>query len=195
MSITLYTNPQSRGKIAEWMLAEVGVPYEKVNLEYGAEGMKRADYLAINPMGKVPALVHDGKVVTEAAAICLYLADAFPATGLRPEDEERADYYRWTLFAAVTLEQGLAFRALNVALDDKQKLSMGCGDFDTAIQTMAEHLAKNDYVAGHRFTASDVYVGAQLNLFVRMFKMIPTCDAFERYLDRITARPAFLASQ
>lgn len=195
MSITLYTNLQSRGKITEWMLAEIGVSYDKVELEYGAEGMKSAAYLAVNPMGKVPALVHDGKIITEAAAICLYLADVFPDANLKPLEDERADYYRWMIFAAATLEQGLAFKALNVELDDKQKLMCGCGDFDTALATLAAHLAKNDYVAGKRFTAADVYVGSQLNLFVRMFKMAPTCDAFENYLDRVTARAAFSLSK
>lgn len=190
MSITLYTNPMSRGKIAEWMLAEIGVPYEKIELEYGA-AMKTPEFLALNPMGKVPTLVHDGKVVTEAAAICLYLADVFPEANLKPLDDERANYYRWTLFAAATLEQGFAFHGAGLTLDERQKSNMGCGDLDTAINALAEHLQHNAYVVGSRFTAADVYVGSQLNFFVRLFKMTPTCDAFERYLDRVTSRTAF----
>ena len=189
MPITLYTNPMSRGKIAEWMLAEVGVPYEKIDLEYGTS-MKSPEFLALNRMGKVPALVHDGQVITEAAAICLYLAEAFPDAQLAPTADERADYYRGTLFAATTLEQGMAFRGSDIVLDDKQKATLGCGDVEQAIAALAEHLRTHDYVAGARFTAADVYVGSQLNFFVRMFKMIPTCDAFEQYLNRVTARPA-----
>jgi glutathione S-transferase len=189
MALTLYTNPMSRGKIAEWMLAEVGVPYEKIELEYGA-AMKSPEFLALNPMGKVPTLVHDGKVVTEAAAICLYLAEAFPEANLKPLEHERADYYRWTFFASATLEQGLAFRMTGIELDERQKAQMGCGDSECALQTLAEHLSRNAYVAGERFTAADVYVGSQLNFFVRMFKAVPTCEAFEHYLDRVTSRPA-----
>lgn len=190
MSLKLYTNPMSRGKIAEWMLAEVGVPYEKIELEYGAP-MKTPEFLALNPMGKVPTLVHDGKVVTEAAAICLYLADAFPDVGLQPLEHERADYYRWTVFAAATFEQGLAFHGAGIVLDERQKAQMGCGDSDAAVQALAAHLSRNAYVAGERFTAADVYVGSQLNFFVRMFKMVPSCAAFDDYLNRVTSRAAF----
>lgn len=189
MSLTLYTNPMSRGKIAEWMLAEVGVPYEKIELEYGA-AMKTPEFLTLNPMGKVPTLVHNGKVVTEAAAICMYLAEAFPDAQLNPLESERADYYRWMFFAASTLEQGLAFRGAGIALDERQKAQMGCGDSDVAIQALTDHLSRNAYVAGERFTAADVYVGSQLNFFVRMFKMVPTCAVFESYLDRVTTRAA-----
>lgn len=191
MSLTLYTNPNSRGRVGEWMLAEVGVPYEKVDLQYGPEGMKTPEYLTVNPMGKVPALVDNGKVVTEAAAVCMYLADAYPQAGLQPTESERANYYRWIVFATATLEQGLAFRALNITLDDKQKTMLGCGDLDVALSTLADHLAHNDYVAGDRFTAADVYVGSQLNFYVRMFKMVPSHPAFEAYLDRVTTRAAF----
>ncbi|MGL4766515.1 MAG: glutathione S-transferase family protein [Formosimonas sp.] len=190
MSITLYTNPMSRGKIAEWMLAEVGVPYEKVELEYGV-AMKSPEFLALNPMGKVPTLVHDGHVVTEAAAICLYLAQAFPEANLLPIADEAADYYRWTVFAAATLEQGLVIRGVGLELDERQKAQMGCGDVEGAVQALAAHLSRNAYVAGERFTAADVYVGSQLNFFVRMFKMVPSCAAFDDYLNRVTSRAAF----
>ena len=99
-SLTFYTNPMSRGQIARWMLEEVGAPYDQVLLDFGS-GMKDAAYLAINPMGKVPAIKHGEHVVTECAAICAYLADAFPDAGLAPPLSERADYYRWLFFAAV----------------------------------------------------------------------------------------------
>lgn len=190
--LTLYTNPQSRGKITEWMLAEVNAPYEKITLEFGAP-MKTPEYLALNPMGKVPTLVHDGRVVTEAAAICLYLAQAFPDAGLAPTAAEAADYFRWTLFAAAPFEQGFALRALKVPLDERQKMSMGCGEFDSAVKALSTHLAQQPFVAGARFTAADVVVGSSLNYFVRVFKMLDTNPAFDAYLDRISARPAFRA--
>ncbi|HRE36661.1 MAG TPA: glutathione S-transferase, partial [Sphingopyxis terrae] len=101
--LIFYTNPMSRGQIVRWMLEEVGAPYQTQILGYD-DSMKGADYLAINPMGKVPAIVHRGKVVTECAAICAYLADAFPDAGLAPPLEARADYYRWLFFAAGPLE-------------------------------------------------------------------------------------------
>ena len=97
--LIFYTNPMSRGQIVRWMLEEVGAPYEPRILDYGTT-MKDTAYLAVNPMGKVPAIVHDGKVVTECAAICAYLADAFPAAGLAPDPADRADYYRWLFFTA-----------------------------------------------------------------------------------------------
>ncbi len=105
--IQFYTNPMSRGQIARWMLEEVGEPYDMHILDY-ASGMKAPDYLAINPMGKVPAIVHRGKVVTECAAICAYLADAFPAAGLAPAEDEKADYYRWFFFAAGPVEAAVS---------------------------------------------------------------------------------------
>ena len=139
----------------------------------------------------LPAERSNGSGCRSIPAICLSLADVFPEANLKPLDDERANYYRWTLFAAATLEQGFAFHGAGLTLDERQKSNMGCGDLDTAINALAEHLQHNAYVAGSRFTAADVYVGSQLNFFVRLFKMTPTCDAFERYLDRVTSRTAF----
>ena len=119
--LIFYTNPMSRGQIARWMIEEVGVPYEARILDYGTT-MKAADYLAINPMGKVPAIVHDGRVVTECAAICAYLADAFPAAGLAPRDEERADYYRWLFFAAGPVEQAVTNKSMGFELAPEKEM-------------------------------------------------------------------------
>src|ERR1043166_5761044 len=116
--IIFYTNPMSRGQIARWMLEEVGAAYEQKILDY-ADTMKEEDYLAINPMGKVPAIVHDGKVVTECAAICAYLAEAFPEAGLAPLPEEKADYYRWLFFAAGPVESAITNKALGLQTDEK----------------------------------------------------------------------------
>jgi len=110
-ALMFYTNPMSRGQIARWMLEEVGAPYEQHLLDYGAQ-MKGAEYLAIDPMGKVPAIVHDGRVVSEAAAICAYLAEAFPDAGLAPQPGERADYFRWMFFGAGPLEQAITNRSM-----------------------------------------------------------------------------------
>ena len=101
--LTLYTNPMSRGRIARWMLEEAGAAYDVVLLDY-ASTMKAEPYLSVNPMAKVPAIVHRGRTVTECAAICAYLAEAFPDAGLAPRDDERADYYRWLFFAAGPVE-------------------------------------------------------------------------------------------
>jgi glutathione S-transferase len=111
--LTLYTNPMSRGRIARWMVEEVGQPYDTVLLEYGGS-MKGADYLAINPMGKVPAIRHGETIVTEGAAICAYLADAFPEAGLAPPPAERGAYYRWLFFGAGPLEQAVNAQALGL---------------------------------------------------------------------------------
>jgi glutathione S-transferase len=122
--LTFYTNPQSRGRIARWMLEEVGADYDTVVLGYG-DTMKGADYLAINPMGKVPAIVHRRRIVTEGAAICAYLAEAFPQAGLAPTEDERADYYRWLFFASGPLEQAITNKSLNVEPNEEQQRMVG----------------------------------------------------------------------
>ena len=111
--LVLYTNPRSRGRVARWMLEEVGAPYQTEILDYGTT-MKAPAYLAINPMGKVPALRHNNIVVTESAAICAYLADAFPDAGLAPppHDPMRGPYYRWLFFAAGPFEASASNKAL-----------------------------------------------------------------------------------
>jgi glutathione S-transferase len=122
-TLTFYTNPMSRGRIVRWMLEEVGQPYETVVLDY-ATTMKGPDYLAINPMGKVPAIKHGSAVVTEGAAICAYLADVFPQAGLAPaNNEERARYYRWLFFAAGPVEAAANAKAMGwEASADKERM-------------------------------------------------------------------------
>lgn len=188
MTLTLYTNPMSRGRIARWMMEEVGQPYETVLLDYESS-MKAPDYLAINPMGKVPALVHDGKVVTECAAICLYLADAFPDAGLLPDD--RAAYYRWMIFAAGPVEAAVTNKAMGFEIPaDKQRM-MGYGNFDLTRATLETAIANSDYIAGNRFTAADVYVGSQIGWGLQ-FGSIPATPALTAYWGRIKDRPAKL---
>jgi glutathione S-transferase len=188
--LTLYTNPQSRGRIARWMLEEVGEPYDVELLGYGGT-MKAADYLAINPMGKVPAIVHRGRVVTETAAICAYMADAFPDAGLAPTEEERASYHRWMFFAAGPVEAAVTNQSMKVAPDEKQQMMAGYGTFDLAMRVLESAVAHSPYVAGDRFTAADVYVGSGIGWYTR-FGMLPRSPAFDAYLERIESRPAYI---
>ena len=189
MSLTFYTNPMSRGRIARWMLEEIGAPYETVVLDY-ASTMKGAAYLAVNPMGKVPAIVHDGKVVTEGAAICAYLADAFPDAGLAPPTTERADYYRWLFFAAGPAEQAVTNKSMGFAPTTEQGRMAGYGNFDLMVDVLEQAVSAHDYIAGDRFTAADVYAGSQI-AWGKQFGSLPQRDAFDAYLARILARPAY----
>ncbi len=188
--IDFYTNPRSRGTMVRWMLEEIGQPYETHRLDYGTT-MKSPEYLAINPMGKVPAIVHDGQVVTEVAAICAYLAEAFPEAGLAPTPAERAAYYRWLFFGAGPLEAAVVNQALGVVVPPDRKGMVGYGSFDDAVAALEGRLAASPYVAGDRFTAADVYVGSQVG-WGMMFKTMPQRPAFVAYWDRLKDRPARL---
>ncbi len=187
-SIVFYTNPMSRGQIVRWMLEEVGVPYEQVLLDYGTT-MKAPEYLAINPMGKVPAIRHGNHVVTECAAICAYLAEAFPEAGLAPTAEERADYYRWLFFAAGPLEQAVVNTALGFVVPADREVMAGYGRLETTAGALAGAVSTHDYVAGNRFTAADVYIGSQIAWGLE-FNTLPKLPAFEAYAARVTDRPA-----
>ncbi|WP_267395359.1 MULTISPECIES: glutathione S-transferase family protein [unclassified Sphingomonas] len=187
--LTLYTNPQSRGRIARWMLEEVSAPYEVVLLNY-AEAMKQPSYLSINPMGKVPALVHRGKVVTECAAICAYLAESFPDAELAPRDDERADYFRWLFYAAGPVEAAVTNRSLGVVPDDRQQRFVGYGSYDSVVDVLEAAVAAHPFIAGDRFTAADVYVGAQV-IWGLQFGSLPSRDTFAAYAERLTARAAY----
>ena len=189
MALTFYTNPMSRGRIARWMLEEVGAPYETVVLDY-ATTMKGEAYRSINPMGKVPAIVHDGHVLTEGAAICAYLADAFPEAGLAPPLSERADYYRWLFFAAGPVEHAVTNKSLGVTPTDDQQRMAGYGHFDLTVDVLEKAVSANPYIAGESFSAADVYAGSQVAWGV-MFGSLPKRAAFEDYLGRILSRPAY----
>lgn len=188
-TITFYTNPMSRGQIARWMLEETGAGYEQVLLDYGTT-MKSPDYLAINPMGKVPAIVHRGRVVTEGAAICCYLADACPEAGLAPKEDERANYYRWMFFAAGPVEAAITNRSMKWEVPSDRSMSVGYGSFEDAMDGLEHAVANRQYVCGDRFTAADVYVGAQIDWGLA-FGTIPTRPAFEAYAERLRTRPAY----
>ncbi|MEP6968566.1 MAG: glutathione S-transferase family protein [Pseudomonadota bacterium] len=188
--LIFYTNPMSRGRIVRWMLEEVGAPYRTELLDYDT-GMKGPDYLAINPMGKVPAIKHKGVVVTEGAAICAYLADAFPEAGLAPPPKERGDYYRWLFFAAGPVEAAVTNKTLGFVVPAGRERMAGYGAFEQAIGALETAVSGRDYICGDRFTAADVYVGAQIG-FGMQFGGIDKRDAFTKYWERISARPAAL---
>jgi len=188
--LTFYTNPMSRGRIVRWMLEELGAPYETVVLDYGTT-MKAPDYLAINPMGKVPAIRHGDAVVTECAAICAYLADAFPEAGLAPPpgDPARAPYYRWLFFAAGPVEAAVTGKALGLLVPEDKKTMAGYGSYGEAIDALETALVPGPYICGENFTAVDLYVGAQLG-WGMMFGTIEKRPVFEDYVARLQSRPA-----
>ena len=186
--LVFYTNPQSRGRIVRWMLEEVGQPYETEIVPY--DQMKSERYLAVHPLGKVPAIKHGDHVVTECAAICAYLAGVFPPAGLGPRDDEKADYYRWLFYAAGPLEAAVSNQAMGWVPPPERERMFGYGNFDRAIAALDELFSLRDYVCGDRFTAADVYVGSQI-MFPMQFGMLPEKDSFIRYRERLTARDSY----
>ncbi|HEX8192808.1 MAG TPA: glutathione S-transferase family protein [Allosphingosinicella sp.] len=189
-SLTFYTNPMSRGRIVRWMLEEVGEPYETVLLDYGTT-MKSPDYLAINPMGKVPAIRHGETVVTEAAAICAYLADMYPDKGLAPPsgNPRRGDYYRWMFFAAGPLEAVVTGKALGLLAPPDKAPMAGYGTFENVMTALETAVKDCEFLTGNHFTAADVYVGSQIG-WGMMFGSIDKRPAFADYVGRLQSRPA-----
>jgi glutathione S-transferase len=185
--LIFYTNPQSRGRIVRWMLEEIGAPYETEVVPY--DQMKSDRYLAIHPLGKVPAIKHHDHVVTECAAICAYLADVFPEAGLGPRDDEKADYYRWLFFTAGPVEQALTNNRAGWHPDEQQQRMFGYGTYDRTVATLDELFSLRDYVCGDRFTAADVYVGSAV-MWGTQFGTLPQRDSFSRYSERLRAREA-----
>lgn len=191
--LVFYTHPMSRGRIARWMLEEVGTPYRTEVLDF-ATSMKDPAYLAINPMGKVPAIRHGDTTVTECAAICAYLADAFPEAGLAPPSGERGAYYRWLFFAAGPVEAAVTNKALGVEVSADKRGMTGYGSLEAVVSTLEKAVDKNEYLAGDRFSAADIYVGAQVGWGLQ-FGTIDKRPAFERYVARITDRDAYRRAQ
>lgn len=187
--LVFYTHPMSRGRIIRWMLEEVGAPYETRILTF--ESMKEPAYLAVNPMGKVPAIVHGGQVVTEAGAICAYLADAFPAAGLAPASgsPERGPYYRWLFFAAGPIEQAAAAKSLGWETPVDRQGTVGFGTIGHVLDAIEGAVAGREYLVGDRFTAADLYLGAHLSWGMG-FGTIEKRPAFEAYVGRLVGRPA-----
>jgi glutathione S-transferase len=189
--LVFYTHPMSRGRIVRWMLEEVGAPYRTEIMDY-ATTLKAPAYLAINPMGKLPAITHRGAVVTEAAAICAYLADAFPAAGLAPPqgDAARAPYFRWLFFAAGPVEAVVTAKMLGVEIKPEQKRMVGFGDATDTMNALEGAVAGREFIAGDRFSAADVYVCSQLGWGMQ-FGSLEKRPAFEAYVARHGQRPAY----
>jgi glutathione S-transferase len=188
--ISFYTNPFSRGRIAHWMLEEVGAPYHVELLDFDRKEHKSPEYLTLNPMGKVPALVHRGVVITEAPAICAYLADAFPAAKLAPLPSEpaRGTYFRWLFFAAACIEQAGTDRQSPRAVEVRPS-ALGYGTYEDVMNGIENAITPGPFILGDRFSAADVYLGSQIGWGL-MIKSIEPRPAFAEYVARLAKRPA-----
>jgi len=188
--LVFYTHPMSRGRIVRWLLEEIGQPYRTEILDYGTT-MKAPEYLAINPMGKVPALKHGDVVVTECAAICAYLADAFPDAGLAPPpgDPRRGPYYRWLFFGAGPVEAATINKTLGFEVPAKRRGMAGYGSLSDVVRVLENAVSAGPYLLGERFSAADVYLGSQIGWGL-VFGTIEKRPAFEGYWQRISTRAA-----
>lgn len=186
--LVLYTNPMSRGRIARWMMEEIGQPYRAEIVGFG-EPMKGAAYKAINPMGKVPALRHKDTVITEVAAICTYLADEFPQAKLNVPigTPRRGVYLKWLFFGPGCLEPATIDRAAP-RKEEARRAMLGYGDFDTTMNVIAKAVAEGPWLMGEQFTAADVVIGANVR-WGMSFKLLPERPEFNAYVARIVARP------
>jgi glutathione S-transferase len=189
-NLTLFHASPSRSSIARWMLEEIGEPYDLHVLSL-AKGEQRApDYLAVNPMGKVPALKHGDTVITEAAAICTYLADEFPQARLNVPvgDPRRGTYLRWLFFAPSCIEPAITDRAFP-RKEEPRRGMLGYGDFDTVMAVVAAAVEPGPYLMGEQFTAADVVLGSTLR-WGMMFGVLPKRPEFVAYVGRLEQRPA-----
>ena len=189
--IVFYHNPMSRGRMVHWMLEEAGAAYrvELVSFEKG-ENRKPA-FLAVNPMGKLPAIVHRGTVITECGAIITYLGDAFPGAKLAPatDDPARGTYLRWMFFGQGCIESALIDRMLSRPPVDRPT-ALGYGNYDDVMQATEKALSPGPYILGDRFSAVDVYVGSQLG-FGMMMKSLDPRPIFQKYVGLLSQRPAY----
>src|SRR4051794_7578347 len=188
--LVLYHAAPSRSSIVHWMLEEIGEPYDIHLLSLKREENRQPAYLGVNPMGKVPALKHGDAIITEAAAICLYLADAFPNAGLGVPigDPRRGPFLKWLFFGPSVIEPAMMDRAFKRA-EEAPRAALGYGDYDTVMDVVAKAVETGAYILGDRFTAADVVIGSGLR-WGMMFKLIPERPEFLAYADRLTQRPA-----
>lgn len=210
MTMTFYTNPNSRGRMVRWMLEEIGCTYESVILDYqpisttdrwggaalampriaGPDDPRIGFFRDVNPMAKIPALVHNGQTITETAAICAYLADAFPEAGLAPAAAERAAYYRWLFFAAGPLEQAVTNRRAGFEPTADQEFFLGYGSYERTVDQLERAVSANPFIAGERFTAADVYVGSHIGWGLGL-NTLPPRAAFLAYAEKLISRDAY----
>ena len=208
MTITFYTNPNSRGRIVCWMLEEIGCAYDTVVLNYqrssegdpwGGAALERPQpeddernsfFNELNPIGKVPAIVHEGRVISESAAICTYLAEAFPEAQLSPTSQERADYYRWMFFTAGPVEQAVTNLRAGFTPTTEQEFFLGYGNYERTVAQLERAVSARPYVAGERFTAADVYVGSHVGWGLGL-QTLPNRQAFVDYAQKLMTRPAY----
>ncbi|MGD9501918.1 MAG: glutathione S-transferase family protein [Methyloceanibacter sp.] len=188
--LTLYHAAPSRSSIARWMLEELGEPYDLHVLSLSKGEQSEPGYLAVNPMGKVPALKHGDAVITEAAAICTYLADAFPQAGLSVPvgDPRRGAYLKWLFFAPSCIEPAITDRAFP-RQETPRRAMLGYGDFDTVMAVVANAVEKGPYLMGEQFTAADVVLGSTLRWGL-MFGLLPKRPEFVAYVGRLEERRA-----
>ncbi len=189
-----YYNPHSRAATVHWMLEELGVPYEMHVLRFDKAEHKTPEFLALNPMGKVPTIEHGDVVVTESAAICTYLADAFPAAGLAPAigDPRRGPYLRWMFFAGSCVEPAMADKALK--REPGKPSLMGYGSFEDTVNAVKTAVAKGPYILGEMFSAADIVLGRTL-IYAMMFDIFPKEPEFVAYAERLRQRPALQRSE
>jgi glutathione S-transferase len=189
-NLTLYHAAPSRSSIARWMLEEIGEPYDLHLLSLAKGEQQAPDYLAVNPMGKVPALKHGDTVITEAAAICTYLADEFPQARLNVPvgDPRRGAYLRWLFFAPSCIEPAITDRAFP-RKEEPRRGMLGYGDFDTVMAVVAAAVEPGPYLMGEQFTAADVVLGSTLR-WGMMFGILPKRPEFVAYVGRLEQRPA-----
>lgn len=193
-AFTFYTVAMSRGQISRWALHEAGADYEQVVFDWTT---RPAHFRDINPMNKVPALVHHhgdhDHVITECAAINHYLAETHPQAGLLPDSHEKAAYFRWLFFASGPLEQAVVGKAMGWDVPEGKAGMAGFGSLDLALDALDGWLSAHDFAAGGRFTMADTYVGSQFVWGLR-FGSIPERPSFRAYVERITQRPAYIAA-
>ena len=192
--IIFYMNPLSRARTIHWMLEEIGAPYETKVLSFKNKEHKSPEFLAINPLGKLPTIVHQGVTITETAAICTYLADRFPEAKLAPpiNSSERGSYLRWMFFAATCLEAAVIDKMLNRNSGDRPS-ALAYGSFEDMLRGTEQALTPGPFVLGKHFTAVDVYLASQIG-FGFMTKQLPHTPLFDDYFARCTARPAYARS-
>jgi glutathione S-transferase len=186
----VYWAPRSRSFSALWLMEETGQPYERVLTDISTGAQKKPEFLAINPMGKVPALKDGDATIAEAAAICAYVAERYPDAKLAPPpgDSRRAKYLQWMFFAPSCIEPALIqiFTKIEVPTS-----TAAWGDATQVFDVLDKALEKGPWLLGDTFSAADIVIGSGLNFAVRLFKMVPTRPSFDRYIDACTARPAF----